>query len=107
MTTFRVTFLPLDVAVEVDPSHYPYGRHGEPGSLLDVALAHGVEIAHACGGEGVCGSCHVLVDAGPGGLSEATEDELDTIERQVDNRPNSRLACRAVVAGDVTVTIPD
>ncbi len=106
MAKHRVTFLPVDVTVEADPAHYPYGRHGEPGSLLDVALTHGVQIEHACGGVGICATCHVIVDKGMESLSEAGEEELDAVERAPDNTPGSRLACKAVVKGDVTVTIP-
>jgi len=39
-------------------------------------------------------------------LSEADEDELDSVEKAPGNTPDSRLACQAVVVGDVTVTIP-
>ncbi len=106
MPTYKVTFAPAGVTVEVDPGHYPFGREGEPGSLLDIALAHGVELDHACGGTGVCGTCHVIVEAGMENLSDATEDELDTVEQQPGNTPDSRLACQAVVRGDVTVRIP-
>ena len=105
MPTHKVTFQPAGVTVEVDPARYPFGREGEPGSVLDIALAHGVDIDHACGGTGVCGTCHVIVEAGADGLSQASEDELDTIEQQADNTPASRLACQAVVRGDVTVRI--
>ncbi|KPK78949.1 MAG: hypothetical protein AMJ81_14235 [Phycisphaerae bacterium SM23_33] len=106
MATYKVTFLPSGVTVAADPARYPYGRHAEPGSLLDIALSHGVEMEHACGGAGVCGTCRVLVESGMQNLSEPTEDELDTIEKQPDNAANSRLACQAVVKGDVTVRIP-
>ncbi len=105
MATHRVTFQPGDVVIEVDPASYPYGRHGEAGSLLDIALAHDVAIAHACEGGGVCGSCHVVVLAGEDNLSPLGDDELDAIERVTGNELASRLACRAVVAGDVTVRI--
>jgi 2Fe-2S ferredoxin len=105
MPTHKVTFEPAGVTVQADPARYPYGSHGEPGSVLDIALSHGVEIEHACGGAGVCGTCHVLVVAGMEDLSEPDDDELDTIERQPDNTPDSRLACRAVVRGDVTVRV--
>ena len=105
MATCRVTFEPAGATVEADDAHYPYGPHGEPGSLLDIALSHGVEIPHACGGSGVCGTCLVTVVAGAENLSAPDDDELDTIERQPDNTPASRLACRAVVRGDVTVRI--
>ena len=107
MARYKVTFRPADVTVEVDPATYPYGRDGEPGSLLDIALAHGVDIEHACGGLGVCGTCHVIVLEGMANLSEATEDEVDRIEAVPGSTLHSRLACRAIVAGDATVRIPE
>ena len=106
MATYKITFQPSGVVADVDPAQYPFGRDGEPGSILDIALAHGVEIEHACGGAGVCGTCHVIVVEGMDRLSEATDDELDTVEQQPGNTPQSRLACQAVVHGDVTVRIP-
>ncbi len=105
MPTYTVTFQPADVDIQVDPALYPYGRHGRPGSLLDIALTHGVEIEHACGGTGVCGTCHVRVEQGMENLSEPTDEELDAVEKVPDNRPNSRLACQAVVEGNVIVTV--
>ena len=106
MATYKVTFDPAGVTVEADPSHYPYGRHGRPGSLLDIALSHGVHVEHACGGVGACGTCHVIVTAGAESLSEPTEDELDLVEQAPGSGPDSRLACQAVVAGDVIVRVP-
>ena len=93
--------------VQADPAAYPYGDHGEPGSLLDIALANGVAIEHACGGVGACGTCHVIVAAGAENLSPPSEEELDLVELAPGGTPDSRLACLAVVRGDVTVTIPD
>lgn len=106
MGVYTVTFLPAGVTVAVDEAKYPYGRHGRAGSLLDIALAHGVAIEHACGGVGACGTCHVIVERGAANLSEAQEAELDVLDNCPGNTPNSRLACEAVVAGDVTVRIP-
>ncbi len=106
MATHKLTFQPSGVTVEADPAHYPFGRDGEPGSILDIALSHGVDIDHACAGAGVCGTCHVIVVDGMANLSEATDDELDTVEQQAGNTPESRLACQAVVNGDVTVRLP-
>ena len=105
MAKFNVKFEPSGTTVEVDPSLYPYGRHGEPGSLLDIALTHGVAIDHACGGAGVCGTCHVVVIDGAENLSPASDDEMDTVTAQPGSELNSRLACRAVVRGPVTVRI--
>ena len=107
MAKHKVTFEPAGVTVEVDPAEFPLGQDGEPGSLLDIALANGVDIEHVCGGCSVCGTCHVLVGDGAENLSEASDDELDVIDAIVTSGPNSRLACQAVVRGDVTVTVPD
>jgi len=106
MAKYRVTFKPAGVSVEADPDLYPYGRHGLPGSLLDIALFHGVGIEHACGGVGVCGTCHVIVEEGMDSLSEPTDDECDCVEEVPGCTLRSRLACRAIVHGDVTVSIP-
>ena len=105
MGTHKVTFNPQGTIVEVDPESYPFGREGKGGSLLDIALTHGVHIEHGCGGTGVCGTCHVLVEGNMENLSEADDDELDTLNRVIGSAPNSRIACQAVVRGDVTVTI--
>ena len=34
---FKITFLPMNVTVEVDPEKIPYGDDGLPGSILDIA----------------------------------------------------------------------
>ena len=107
MAKYKVTFEPAQVTVEVDPEEYPCGGEGEPGSLLDVALSNGVRIEHACGGQGACGTCHVIVLTGAENLSEADDDELDALDQVPGNTLDSRLACRAVVRGDVTVNIPN
>ena len=107
MAKYRVTFEPAGATVEVDPAMYPFGRVGKPGSLIDIALSHGVHIEHACGGIGICATCHVIVVEGDENLSEPDEEELDALERAPGNTPRSRLACQAVVSGDVTVTVPD
>ena len=106
MARYKVRFDPAGVTVEVDPAEFPYGKRGRPGSLLDIALTHGLEIDHACGGVGVCATCHVIVTKGMENLSEATDDEIDTVDSAPGNTINSRLACQAVVNGDVTVTVP-
>jgi 2Fe-2S ferredoxin len=106
MPKFNVTFRPVDKVVSVDPDEFPYGSHGQPGSLLDIALANDVTIDCACGGVGVCGTCHVIVEEGMENLIEAGDDELDTVDEVPGNTLNSRLACMAVAGGDVTVTIP-
>lgn len=103
----RVTFLPANVTVDVDDAAYPFGDHGKPGSLLDIALEHGVRLDHNCGGNCACTTCHVVVRAGMENLSEMEEDEEDKLDQAPGLTPYSRLGCQAVVRGDVTVEIPD
>lgn len=103
----KVTFLPANVTVEVDDEKYPFGDHGKGGSILDVALEHGITLEHNCGGNCACTTCHVIVRKGAENLSEMEEDEEDRLDQAPGLTPYSRLGCQAVVQGDVTVEIPE
>ena len=102
----KVTFLPMNVTVEVNEKDYPYGDHGLPGSLLDIALKHGIHIEHACGGNCACTTCHVIVKKGLENLSGMEDDESDKLDTATGITLQSRLACQCVVKGDVVVEIP-
>ena len=106
MAMHRVTFLPLKKTIEVDDSKYPLADHGKPGSLLDIALANGIELEHNCGGSCACTTCHVIVREGAENLSEMAEDEEDRLDMAEGLTIRSRLGCQAVVRGDVVVEIP-
>ena len=106
MAMHRVTFLPLNKTIEVDDSKYPLADHGKPGSLLDIALANGIELEHNCGGSCACTTCHVIVREGAENLSEMAEDEEDRLDTAEGLTLHSRLGCQAVVRGDVIVEIP-
>ena len=107
MAIHRVTFLPTGKTIEVDDERYPLADHGKPGSLLDIALAHGIELEHNCGGSCACTTCHVIVREGEANLSEMQEDEEDRLDTAEGLTIHSRLGCQAVVKGDVTVEIPE
>jgi ferredoxin, 2Fe-2S len=92
---------------DVDLSTLPYQHHGLQGSLLDVALAVGVPLEHVCGGNCACTTCHVIVRSGAENLSPMEDDEADRLDTAWDLTPHSRLACQAVVRGDVTCVIPE
>ncbi|MGP8185251.1 MAG: 2Fe-2S iron-sulfur cluster-binding protein [Terracidiphilus sp.] len=104
----RVTFLPEGRTVEFAFGALPYGRHGRPMSLLDVAERYGIDLDHACGGSCACTTCHLWIREGAAGLSEAGDDELDRLEMAADLQLNSRLGCQAVITrpGDYVVEIP-
>jgi 2Fe-2S ferredoxin len=99
----------MEKTVEVDPDEIPYGRDGLPGSILDVALAQGIEIDHACGGVCACSTCHVIVRAGGESCSPASEGEEDQLDNAPGLEPQSRLACQCVPNGirDLVVEVPD
>ena len=102
----KVTFVNPDKTVEFESGKLPYDDHGKPESILDVAINFGITLEHACGGKCACTTCHVIVEAGDGNLSEAEEDELDRLDMAPGLTLHSRLGCQAVVTGDVKVRIP-
>jgi 2Fe-2S ferredoxin len=102
----KVTFLPENKIVEFESGKLPYEDHGNPESLLDVALNSGIHLEHACGGSCACTTCHVIVVKGDENLSEAEDDELDRLDMAAGLTLRSRLGCQAVVKGDVVVQIP-
>lgn len=105
---FKIHFKNINRTIEVDPAKIPYSDTGLPGSLLEIALAHGVDIDHACGGVCACSTCHIYVNEGGDSCSQAQEPELDMLDNAADPKPKSRLACQCVPNGekDITVEIP-
>jgi 2Fe-2S ferredoxin len=105
---YKVTFLPVNKTVDVDPKELPYSRDGAKGSILEIALGHDVEIDHACGGVAACSTCHVIVREGLESCQEPSEAELDQLDNAPGLTPKSRLACQTVPNGsrDLVVEIP-
>ncbi|HGX93227.1 MAG TPA: ISC system 2Fe-2S type ferredoxin [Candidatus Tenderia sp.] len=99
----KVIFLPHDELC-------PEGQvaEAEPGmTVLDVALANGIDLEHACEKSCACTTCHVVVREGFDSLSEASEDEEDMLDKAWGLEPESRLGCQAEVADqDLVVEIP-
>ncbi len=105
----RVTFQPEGRTVEFAFGTMPYDHHGLPMSFLDVAENYGVFLDHACGGVCACTTCHLHIQEGERGLNEASEEELDRMEKAPGLQLNSRLGCQAVITkpGTYVVAIPD
>ena len=94
--THRVTFEPQGITVET-----PHGL-----SILETALAHGVDLEHACGGFCACTTCHVIIRAGEEALTEMEFDEEDKLDGCEGVTLRSRLGCQSRIEGDITVEIP-
>ncbi len=72
----------------------------EGSSLFKAALSAGVHINAACGGNGVCGTCKVLIRKGE--VASTRSDKLSTEEYE----QGYRLACQSRVLSDLLVDIP-
>ncbi len=71
--------------------------------LLDAVEQAGLPLARACGAEGLCGRCGVVLQEG--GETVAAESPLEARAKER-NRVSAtmRLACRVRVPGDLVVT---
>jgi len=77
-------------------------------NVLDIALENGIELQHNCGGVCGCSTCQVYVNHGMDNIQEISDKEEDFIDRALNPKITSRLACQCVVlVGDISVTIPD
>lgn len=106
---YRITFLPMDKTVEVDPADLPYDEHGLPGSILDIALKNGIALDHACGGVCACSTCHVIIRDGMDATNKPTDDEEDQLDEAYGLTARSRLGCQCVPDGtqNIVVDIPE
>ena len=105
---YKLTILPLNRTIEVDPSVERLGHDGLPMSILDIAEGAGVDIDHSCGGVCACSTCHVYVRSGLDSCNPASDDELDQLDNARGVELESRLSCQCVPDGtqDVVVEIP-
>lgn len=91
MKTVSVNFLPAGRKVEAN----------EGDILLDIAMEADVHINAACGGEGACGKCRVLIKSGPVECKDCSKVSPEDFEK------GFRLACQTHVLGDIDVLVPE
>ena len=91
----KVTFLPHKITVEVETDK----------TIMEAALAHGIELEHNCGGNCCCTTCHVIVREGEAHLSALEEEETDRLEECAELSATSRLGCQVRIRGDVMIEI--
>ena len=92
-TMMRIRFQPSGVTTRVSAGK----------TLLDAAMAAGVEIETVCGGRGTCAKCRVIAT---GGLAAPTHLEVRGLTPEELQR-GYRLACQAVIVSDVDVIVPE
>jgi uncharacterized 2Fe-2S/4Fe-4S cluster protein (DUF4445 family) len=86
----KVTFYPDNRIAEV--------AAGE--SVLDAAMAADVHISATCGGNGICGKCRIIVDAGDIVTKETTKISAE------DAAKGYALACSTTVTSDLKILVP-
>lgn len=108
-TREKPNVLPVVSKVQINPEQRPSSETGLPGSILDIALASGVDIDHACGGVCACSTCHVIVQEGAGDCNDSTEAEEDQLDKAPGLTPQSRLACQTIPRGtkNLIVEVPN
>lgn len=80
----------------------------QDGRLLDALLKSNCSVMMACGGEGICSTCHVYVEKGAESLTPMTKRERRTLSLITGALDNSRLSCQCRVQGDgVEVRLPE
>jgi len=87
---FTVKFLPQNKSIEV-----PKGT-----DLLSAAIKCDIVLAAACGGEGLCGKCKVIIKKGKARV------ERSRLISEAERKKGTALACQSVVEGDLVVEIP-
>jgi 2Fe-2S ferredoxin len=82
-------------------SHRVLGNPGE--TLLSALHRHGIAIGSVCGGNMICGTCHVWVAPDTHSLAPpAGEEENELLKLSSGYRPqSSRLACQFRLTQDI------
>lgn len=79
-------------------------------SILEITEEADVHLNHNCGGVCACSTCHIYVMKGADSLEEISDKEEDFIDRAINPRLESRLACQCIILeedADIEVVIPD
>jgi len=86
----RVHFDPDNVDIVVE----------QGANLLETAIAAGVHINASCGGNGVCGTCKVLIKTG-----EVKSNKTEKLSEE-EYKHGLRQACQSRIITDLTVYVP-
>lgn len=79
-------------------------------SILEITEIADVHLNHNCGGVCACSTCHIYVEQGDDFLEEISDKEENFIDRAVNPKLESRLACQCIILdedAEIVVTIPD
>jgi 2Fe-2S ferredoxin len=87
----------------VNEARIVLASHGE--SILEAAINAGIELSHACGAMGTCGTCRVFVGNGQGSLSPRNKVESEMAADRGFTE-DERLACQTLAVAGVQFKRP-
>ena len=79
-------------------------------SILEITEDHDIHLNHNCGGVCACSTCHIYVESGENFLEGISDREEDFVDRAINPRIESRLACQCIILeknAEIEVIIPD
>jgi len=71
-------------------------------NLMHSLLESGRPVASSCGGDAVCGKCHIKIIEGASNLSPESDEEKDLKEINEIHK-SERISCQTQVLGPITV----
>lgn len=76
-------------------------------NLIEVVMAAGINIEHACEMACACTTCHIVVREGIDSLEGSEELEDDLLDKAWGLEPDSRLSCQVEIGDqDLVIEIP-
>lgn len=72
-------------------------------NLLQLLHEHEIPVGSACGGNGLCASCKVLVLEGRDKLTRPNDREIELSMRN-NLQKEERISCQSKVLGDIKIT---
>ena len=107
MATIKVTFEDKNITpVTLENIEAGY-------SLLEAVEdndQHDIHLNHNCGAVCACSTCHIYVHKGDEHLEEISDKEEDFIDRAINPKIESRLACQCIILeenAELEIEIPD
>ena len=81
-------------------------------NISEIADENDIHINHNCGRVCACSTCHIYIQKGEDSLADISDREEDFIDRAINPRINSRLACQCELTEDskdlvIEVLVPD
>lgn len=104
MATIKFTFEDSKIPAKI-VENAPKGE-----SILEITEDNDIHLNHNCGEVCACSTCHIYVHSGDEALQEISDKEEDFIDRAINPKITSRLACQCIIMDDDTVIeveIPD